>query len=129
MVRKFTQGRVRSFGHAFRGWWYALRTQRNAWLEVAIACGVMGVSAWLQLDAVRWAIIVLTTALVFAAEFFNTAVEVIVDLVSPQHHPLAKIAKDVAAAAVLVAACGAVVIGLLLLAPPLIQRLQTLMVR
>ena len=126
MVRKFSRSRVRSFGHAFDGWWYALRTQRNAWLEVAVACSVFAVSSWLQLDNVRWAIIVLTAALVFAAEFFNTAVEVIVDLVSPQEHPLAKIAKDVAAAAVLVAALGAVVVGLLLLGPPLLDRLAFL---
>jgi diacylglycerol kinase (ATP) len=125
-VRRFTRSRVRSFGHAFQGWLYALRTQRNAWLEVAIACGVFAVSLWLRLDALHWTIIVLTAALVFAAEFFNTAVEVIVDLVSPQQHPLAKIAKDVAAAAVLVTACGAVVVGLLLLGPPLVQRLQAL---
>ena len=128
-LRKFTRSRVRSFGHAFEGWWYALRTQRNAWLEVGIACGVFAVSIWLQLDTVRWAIIVLTTALVFAAEFFNTAVEVMVDLVSPQHHPLAKTAKDVAAAAVLVTAFGAVLIGFLLLGPPLMQRLQVLIAR
>jgi len=123
-VRKFTRSRVRSFGHAFQGWWYVLRTQRNAWLEVAIACGVLVVSIWLRLDSIRWALLVLTAALVFAAEFFNTAVEVIVDLVSPEHHPLAKIAKDVAAAAVLVTAAGAVVIGLLLMGPPLLLKLQ-----
>jgi diacylglycerol kinase len=126
LVRKFSRSRVRSFGHAFDGWWYALRTQRNAWLEVAVACGVFAVCVWLRLDNVRWAIIVLTAVLVFAAEFFNTAVEVIVDLVSPQEHPLAKIAKDVAAAAVLVAALGAVAVGLLLLGPPLLDRLAFL---
>lgn len=125
-MRKFTRSRVRSFGHAFQGWWYALRTQRNAWLEVGIACAVFLVAIWLRLDAVRWAIIVITAALVFAAEFFNTAFEVLVDLASPQHHPLAKIAKDVAAAAVLVTACGAVVVGLLLLGPQLLQKLQAL---
>ena len=128
-VGAFTRGRVRSFGHAFQGWWYVLRTQRNAWLEVGIACGVFAVSAWLQLDSMRWAILILTAMLVFAAEFFNTAVEAIVDLVSPEHHPLAKIAKDVAAAAVLVGACGAVLIGLLLMGPPLLVKLQGLLAR
>ena len=128
-MRNFTRSRVRSFGHAFQGWWYVLRTQRNAWLEVAIACGVFAVSIWLPLDPVRWAIIVLTAALVFAAEFFNTAVEVMVDLVSPEHHPLAKIAKDVAAAAVLVSAFGALVIGLFLIGPPFLSRLQLLLAR
>ena len=124
-MRRFTRSSVRSFGHAFQGWLYALRTQRNAWLEVAIAVSVFAVAFWLRLDAFTWAIIVLITALVFAAELFNTAVEVIVDLVSPQEHPLAKVAKDVAAAAVLVTACGAVVIGVLLLGPPLLRQLLT----
>ena len=128
-MRRFTRSRVRSVGHAFKGCWYALRTQRNAWLEVGVACGIFAVSIWLRLDATGWAIIVLTTAMVFAAELLNTAVEVMLDLVSPQQHPLARIAKDVAAAAVLVAACGAVVIGLLLLGPPLMQRLQALAAR
>ena len=128
-MRRFTRSRVLSFGHAFQGWWYALRTQRNAWLEFAIACAVFAVCFWLQLDALRWSIIILTTALVFAAEFFNTAVEVMVDLVSPQPHPLAKIAKDVAAASVLVSAFGAAIIGLLLLGPPLLEKLRILPVR
>ena len=68
--------------------------------------------------------IVLTITLVFAAEFINTAIETLVDLVSPQQNPLAKIAKDVSAAAVLLAAGGAVILGLLLLGPPLWVRLQ-----
>ena len=123
-VRKFTRSRVRSFGHAFQGWWHVLRTQRNAWLEVAIALFVFALAFWLRLDAVRWTIIVLTTAVVFAAEFFNTSVEVLVDLVSPDRHPLAKIAKDVAAAAVLVTAFGAVVVGILVLGAPLLERVQ-----
>jgi diacylglycerol kinase (ATP) len=125
-VRKFTASRVRSFGHAFEGWWYVLRTQRNAWLHAIISMAVFGVSLWLRLDALRWAIIVLTAALVFAAEFFNTAIEVVVDLVSPQRHPLAKLGKDVAAAAVLLTALGAVVVGILVLGPPLLARLQIL---
>lgn len=123
-MRKFTASRVRSFGHAFQGWWYVLRTQRNAWLHVAIALAVFGVGAWLRLHALEWALVVLTTALVFAAEFFNTAVELVVDLASPQQHPLAKLSKDVAAAAVLLAALAAVFIGILVLGPPLLLRLQ-----
>ena len=128
-VRKFTRSRVQSFGHAFRGWSHVLRTQRNAWLEIAIAVFVFALAFWLGLDAVRWAVIVLTTAAVFAAELFNTSIEVLVDLVSPERHPLAKIAKDVAAAAVLVTACGAVVVGILLLAAPLLERLQSIAAR
>ena len=128
-LRRFTASRVRSFGHAFEGWWYVLRTQRNAWLHAVIAVVVFCICLWLRLDTVQWAIIVLTTAMVFAAEFFNTAIEVVVDLVSPRPHPLAKLAKDVAAAAVLLTALAAVLIGLLVLGPPLIVRIPAILGR
>ena len=74
----------------------------------------------MRLDAVRWAVLVLTIALVFFAEMVNTVVEAIVDLVTPEYHPLAKVAKDVSAGAVLVTAMAAVVVGLLILGPPLL---------
>ena len=128
-MRKFTASRIRSFGHAFDGWLYVLRTQRNLWLHVIIALTVFGVSAWLGLGVFQWAVIVLTTAMVLAAEFFNTAIEVVLDLVSPQEHPLAKLGKDVAAAAVLLTALAAVFIGILVLGPPLYLRVLTLMSR
>jgi diacylglycerol kinase len=128
-VRKFTESRVRSFGHAFQGWWYVLRTQRNAWLHVIIALVVFALSLWLRLDAFQWSVVLLTTAMVFAAEFFNTAIEALVDLSSPQEHPQAKIAKDVAAAAVLITAMGAVIIGILVLGPPFLERADALMAR
>jgi diacylglycerol kinase len=128
-VRKFTESRVRSFGHAFQGWWYVLRTQRNAWLHVIIALVVFALSLWLCLDAFQWSVVLLTTAMVFAAEFFNTAIEALVDLSSPQEHPQAKIAKDVAASAVLITAMGAVIIGILVLGPPFLERADALMAR
>ncbi len=128
-MRKFTAARVRSFGHAFNGWRHVMRTQRNAWLHVIIAVVVFGLSAWLGLSVLQWAIIVLTTALVFAAEFLNTAIELVVDLASPDEHLLAKLGKDVAAAAVLLTALAAVFIGLLVLGPPLLLKIQFLIMR
>ena len=128
-MRRFTASRVRSFGHAFQGWWYVLRTQRNAWLHVTIALAVFGLAAWIGLDTLEWAAIVLTTAVVFAAEFFNTAIELVVDLASPQEHRLAKLGKDVAAAAVLLTALAAVFIGILILGPPLLIKVQGLITR
>jgi len=71
-------------------------------------------------------VLILTTAVVFAAEFMNTAIEAVVDLASPEFHPLAKIGKDVGAAAVLVAALAAILIGLLILGPPLLEKLLSL---
>lgn len=115
--------RVRSFGYAFEGWWYVLRTQPNAWIHGVVSVAVFALSFWLGLPARDWAIILLTIMSVWMAEFLNTSIEAVVDLSSPEHHPLAKAAKDIAAAAVLVGALGAVLIGLLILGPPLWQRL------
>ncbi len=123
----FLRSRARSFGHAFRGWWYVLRTQRNAWIHAAIATVVLVVSIWVGLAPRDWAMIILAAALVFTAEFLNTAIEVVVDLASPQVHPLAKIGKDVGAAAVLIAAMAAVLIGLLILGPPLLEKITPLL--
>ncbi len=119
----FIRSRGHSFGHAFRGWGYVLRTQRNAWIHVVIAAVVLVLSIWLQLDPLEWAVIVLTTAMVFTAEFLNTAIEAVVDLASPTKHPLAKVGKDVGAGAVLIAAIAAVCVGLLILGPRLWVRL------
>ena len=79
-----------------------------------MGAGVVAGGAVLRLPAAAWAMLFLTIALVVAAELFNAAVETVVDLVSPEDHPLAKRAKDVAAAAVLVAAMGAVAVGICL---------------
>jgi diacylglycerol kinase len=117
--------RLASFRHAFAGWWYVLRTQRNAWIHAVASVAVLAVGLWLDLGRVEWAILVLTIALVWVAEFVNTAFEALVDLLSPNLHPLAKVGKDVAAAAVLIAALASVVIGLLILGPPLWARLAS----
>ncbi|HEY7428266.1 MAG TPA: diacylglycerol kinase family protein [Gemmataceae bacterium] len=115
--------RLTSFRHAFAGWWYVLRSQRNAWIHAVTSVAVFAVGFWLGLGRTDGAILLLTVALVWVAEFVNTAVEAVVDLLSPDLHPLAKVAKDVAAAAVLIAALAAVGVGLLLLGPPLWARL------
>lgn len=81
---------------------------------------------WLQIPPHDWAVLVLAIAMVFTAEFINTAIEAVVDLASPQKHPLAKVGKDVGAGAVLVAALAGVLIGLLILGPPLWARLASL---
>ena len=115
--------RAKSFQYAFEGWWYVLRTQHNAWIHAVITLAVAGVGLWLKLPLRDWAVLILTFMAVWMAEFMNTAIEAVVDMTMPDVHPLAKIAKDVAAAAVLVGALGAVLIGLLLLGPPLWARL------
>ncbi len=126
-MKSFFLSRIQSFRHALRGWFYVLQTQRNAWIHSAIATVVFVVGIWLELPPRDWAVIILTTAMVFTAEFINTSIEVTVDLASPDAHPLAKIGKDVGAAAVLVAALAAILAGLLILGPPLWLKLITLL--
>jgi diacylglycerol kinase len=89
---------------------------------MATVC-VIALGAWLSLSRIEWAILALTMGLVWTAEFFNTALEAVVDLASPDIHPLAKVSKDVGAAAVLIAAITSVVVGLAILGPPLWARL------
>lgn len=122
-MREFFLSRIRAFRYAFQGWGYVLRTQRNMWIHSLIAAVVFVLGLWLKLSLQDWAIITLTAALVFIAEFINTSIEAIVDLATEEHHPLAKIGKDVGAAAVLVAALAAVIVGFLILGPPLWLRL------
>jgi diacylglycerol kinase (ATP) len=119
--------RLASFRYAFAGWWYMLRTQRNAWIHAVLSTVVFALGLLLGLGRLEWALLVLTIGLVWMAEFVNTALEAVVDLASPDLHPLAKVGKDVAAAAVLVGAATAVVVGLLILGPPLWARVAGLL--
>jgi diacylglycerol kinase (ATP) len=123
--KSFITSRIHAFGHAFRGWGHVLQTQYNAWIHSLIAALVIAMGAWLEITARDWAIIVLTISMVFMAEFINTAIEAVVDLASPALHPLAKVGKDVGAGAVLVAALAAIIVGLLILGPPLWAKLLT----
>jgi len=125
-MKSFFSSRLASFGHAFRGWWYVLRTQPNTWIHALVTAAVILMAWWLSLPARDWAVLILTITLVFALEFINTAIEAVVDLATQEHHPLAKIGKDVGAAAVLISAISAVAVGLLLLGPPLWLKLATI---
>ncbi len=125
-LRNFINARMRAFGHAFRGWWHVLKTQHNAWIHSVAAMLVIVLCIWLKLPVRDWAVIILAIAMVFTAEFINTAIEAVVDLASPVHHPLAKVGKDVGAGAVLIAAVAAALVGLLILGPPLWARLVSL---
>ena len=115
-----------SFKYAFLGVWHVLRTQRNARIHLSVGLLVIALGLWLGLSRTEWAIIILTIGLVMAAESFNTVAEAAVDLATTEYHPLARIAKDVAAGAVLLMAITAVVVGLLILGPPLWRVLLTM---
>ncbi|HLA98258.1 MAG TPA: diacylglycerol kinase family protein [Anaerolineales bacterium] len=127
-MRSFFLSRSRSFRNAFAGWWFVLRTQRNAWIHAVVSLLVVAVSFWLQLSPHDWAVIIVCIAMVWTAEFINTALEAVVDLASRyEQHELARVGKDVGAAAVLIAAASSVLIGLLILGPPLWARLSPLL--
>ena len=116
----FIKSRLKAFGYAFSGWWYVIRTQRNAWIHMVVSLAVILMSFFLHISPGGWALIILAIALVWIAEFLNTALEAVVDLASNhQQHELARLGKDVGAAAVLIAAIASIIIGLLVLGPPL----------
>lgn len=119
----FIKSRWQSIQYAVQGIKHTLRTQPNTWVYIGISAAVLALGVWLSITPLEWAVILLTMAVVWAAECFNTALEVLMDLVNPQPHPVVKIAKDVSAAAVLIAAFMSVLVGLLILGPPLWVRL------
>ena len=120
----FLKTRVLSFRYAFGGWWYVIRTQRNAWIHAIVSISVIAIALWLGLNRYDWALITIAITMVWTAEFINTALEAIIDLASPEHHELARISKDVGASAVLIAAGSAAIIGFIILGPPLWERLN-----
>jgi len=118
-----SQNLLEAFRCAFAGLWYTLRTQRNMRVHLLIAGAVMLLGLWLRLPADQWAILAATSGVVLISEITNTVVEGVVDLVCPDYHPLAKTVKDAMAGAVFLAAMIAVIVGLLILGPPLWSRL------
>ena len=125
-AQSWTLSLIRSFGYAFEGIFQFVRRQRNAQIHVFVTLVVCAVSwAW-GLSRVEWMIVILTMAMVLGMEAANTAIEAVVDLVSPQFHPLAKLAKDVAAGGVLLVAIGAALVALLLYGARLLQLMRWL---
>ena len=121
--------RIASFGFAFEGILYLLRTQRNAQIHVVIGAIAVALGILFRIGQPEWLALAVIMTLVITAEGVNTAIEAVVDLASPQRHPLAKIAKDVAAGTVLLAAIGAVVVGCLIFLAPLWALIQQLLTR
>jgi diacylglycerol kinase len=119
-----SRGLFGAFRFAFSGLWYALRTQRNLRIHLAVASAVIILGLWLGLSFTQWAVLALVSGLVLLSEMINTVVEKLVDFICPSYHPMAKIVKDVMAGGVLLAAITAVVVGLLVLGPPLWSRLM-----
>jgi diacylglycerol kinase (ATP) len=115
--------RAQSFRFAWRGILAVARSQHNAWIHGAATVLVLAAGVTLRLSAGEWAMMVIAMVAVWAAEAFNTAIEVLGDAVASDDHPLVGRAKDVAAGGVLVTAVGAVAVGLLVLVPRVLQAL------
>lgn len=120
---KRSVSRVASFGHAWRGMRCLVASQINARIHVAATVVVVGLGWWLKIAVLEWALLTAMIALVLCAEALNTGIEWVVDLASPEWHELARNAKDVAAAGVLLASLGALVVGMLVLGPKILERL------
>lgn len=111
------------FRFAFSGLGYVLRTQRNMRIHLSIAAVVIALGLWLDISLDQWALLALTCGFVLVSETVNTTIEKLVDIVCPDYHPLAKVVKDVMAGTVLLTAIIAVIVGLLILGPPLWRKL------
>lgn len=114
--------RAASFRNAFDGFAALITGEPNACVHAVFTVGVVVLGAWLHLSALAWALLILAIGQVWIAEMINTALEATIDLTSPTLHPLARLGKDVAAAAVLVSALTSVGVGLCVLGPPLWAR-------
>ncbi|OYT71141.1 MAG: diacylglycerol kinase [Chloracidobacterium sp. CP2_5A] len=110
-----------AFGYAGAGIWHTWRHQPNFRIECGIGALALALAWWLEAGL---APILMMSALVLALEMVNSAIEAVVDLASPEWHPLAKVAKDAAAGATLVAAIFSVLVGLVVMGPPLLAKLQ-----
>jgi diacylglycerol kinase len=109
----------RSFACARAGILHGVRTQRNVRIHAAATGVVMLLAATFRITAAEWTAVLLAIGLVWAAELLNTAIEAVVDLISPEDHDLARIAKDTSSGAVLAAAAAALLVGIVVFAPRL----------
>lgn len=114
-----------SLSYALSGWVYMLRWQKNTRILSVITVIVIVLGLWLAVDLLSWAILILTIALVWMAEFLNAAIEAAINLASAEYHPMAKVGKDVAAGAVLLGAVASILIGIAVLLPPLLDKFNS----
>lgn len=122
MRRKIWRRRLLAFWYAFRGLGHLIRSEVHARVHLTVTVLVLALGGWLRLSPGEWAWLVLAIGLVWVAEAFNTALERALDALHPEYHPRIGLAKDLAAAAVLLAAMTAAVLGLLVLLPALVRR-------
>ncbi|MGB1287683.1 MAG: diacylglycerol kinase family protein [Aggregatilineales bacterium] len=115
--------RLQSLGYALAGWVYMLRRQKNTRLMSVASVLIIGLALWLQVGFRDMALLIVVITIVWLTEFLNAGIEAAVDLASPDIHPMAQVGKDVASAAVLLGVVASILVGLLILGPPLLLRL------
>ena len=112
---------INSFKYAIEGIISSFKTERNMKIHVLAMIVVIALGFFFKLDKVEWCFIIIAIVSVISAELFNTAIETVVDMVSPERNPKAKLAKDIAAGAVLVVAIGAAIIGFIVFGPKVVN--------
>ena len=115
-IKKF----LNSFTYPIKGLKYAYRNEQNLAVDVGISIIVLIAGVIFKLELYEWLIVVFTIGIVIALELVNTSIEAVVDLVTEEYHPLAKVAKDTSAAAVFIFAIVAVIVGLIIFLPKVI---------
>jgi len=113
----------KAFGHAASGFYLALRSEPHMRFHLFAACTVTGLGLYLGLSSTEWTFVVIAIGMVFLAELLNTAIEITLDICIPTQHPKVKAAKDIAAAAVWIAATLACLIGSLIFIPKFVRLL------
>jgi len=117
--------RVKSFEHGFEGLRDMVATEHNAWIHAFATVLALALTVWLKIEAVEFVIVVLAVVSVWVAEAFNTVLEVMADLVvGSRYSRIVKRAKNIGAGAVLITVLGAVCVGIVILGPPLSERLM-----
>jgi len=115
--KSFLIKRAKSFVHAGRGVWIFIKDTPNVWVHGLVLCGAVMLGVYLHITQLEWLVLILVSALVLVAEAINTAIEIDIDLTSPEYHPFARDTKDVAAGSVLLASIAALVVGAVVFVP------------
>jgi undecaprenol kinase len=116
-IKKF----INSFKYPFSGLRYAYKNEQNLAVDIGMAVIVIVLGVLLNISVVEWAILTITVGLVISLELVNTSIEAVVDLVTQEYHPLAKVAKDTSASAVLILAIVSIIEGIIIFLPKIIE--------
>ncbi len=118
IIKKFSLiERARSFTNALRGIYLFIRSTHNAWVHSFVFLIVILMGIFFNITKIEWLILIIVSGIVFISEAFNTAIEIDMDLTSPEYHPYARDTKDVSAGAVLISAIVAFIVGLMIFFP------------